>query len=70
MVDLEGSKKVCENVFVSTKNGDVDNFGINNVTLFLADVNGIEQLTRNLIYLFIEKYLKGIEISKNGYRYC
>ncbi|GEB41022.1 hypothetical protein Llac01_03620 [Leuconostoc lactis] len=61
---------MCENVFVSTKNGDVDNFGINNVTLFLADVNGIEQLTRNLIYLFIEKYLKGIEISKNGYRYC
>lgn len=59
VVDLEGSKKVCGNVFVSMKKGDVDNFGINNVTLFLADVNGIEQLTRNLIYLFIEKYLKG-----------
>lgn len=43
---------MCGNVFVSTKNGDVDNFGINNVTLFLADVSGIEQLTHNLIYLF------------------
>lgn len=59
---------MCGAALVSTKNGGVNDFGIDNVTALLSDVNDVEQLTRNLVYL-LKNAEKRIELSKNGYSF-
>lgn len=59
---------MCGAALVSTKNGGVNDFGIDNVTALLSNANDIDQLTHNLLYL-LKNTKKRVELSKNGYNF-
>ena len=55
----------CGAALVSTKNGGVNDFGIENETALLNDVGDYEELANNVIYLFNHDTQR-ITLAKNG----
>ncbi|WP_273729824.1 glycosyltransferase family 4 protein [Leuconostoc mesenteroides] len=58
---------MCGAALVSSKNGGVNDFGINQQTALLSEVGDKEQMVKNVIEL-LQNTHKRIEISENGYK--